>query len=30
MMQKGLFFTDTSKKGKIPFLWLTYGLGTLI
>lgn len=29
-MQKELFFTDTSKKGKIPFLWLTYGLGTLI
>lgn len=30
MMQKELFFTDTSKGGKKPFLWLSYGLGTLI
>ena len=30
MMQKERFFTATSKGGKKPFLWLTYGLGTLI
>lgn len=30
MMQKELFFTATSKRGKKPFLWLTYGLGTFI